>query len=124
MSPREYKAVVLIVEDDALVRMDTAEMVEDAGYHALEASNADEAIRLLETRNDIDVVFTDVEMPGSMDGIRLAHAVSRRWPPVKLIAASGRPQFTVDDLPKGGRFLSKPYRPHEVRRTLDELLAA
>jgi CheY-like chemotaxis protein len=84
-------------------------MVEEAGFEAIEASDADEAIRILESRNDIRAVFTDVNMPGSMDGLRLARVVRNRWPPVALIVASGHSNVLESDLPTGGRFLSKPY---------------
>jgi CheY-like chemotaxis protein len=82
------RQVVLIVEDEALVRMTAVDMIEEAGFEILEASNADEAILLLEARRDITVLFTDIEMPGSMDGLRLAQAVRGRWPPIKIIATS------------------------------------
>jgi CheY-like chemotaxis protein len=117
------KSVVLIVEDDALVRMDVAETIQRAGYDVIEAANADEAIALLESRSDISVVFTDIEMPGSMDGLKLAHAVRKRWPPVKLIATSGHYHINDSDLPSGGRFLAKPYAPEQIARTLGEVLA-
>jgi CheY-like chemotaxis protein len=85
------RQVVLIVEDEALVRMTAVDMIEEAGFEILEAANADEAtILLLEARRDITVVFTDIEVPGSMDGLRLAQAVRGRWPPIKIIATSGR----------------------------------
>jgi CheY-like chemotaxis protein len=84
------RQVVLIVEDEALVRMTAVDMIEEAGFEILEAANADEAILLLEARRDITVLFTDIEMPGSMDGLRLAQAVRGRWPPIKIIATSGR----------------------------------
>src|SRR5438270_804390 len=87
------KPVVLIVEDEILVRMSAVDMVEDAGFHAISASDADEAIRLLESRNDIRAMFTDIQMPGSMDGLRLARVVRSRWPPVALIVTSGRGDF-------------------------------
>jgi CheY-like chemotaxis protein len=69
------KAVVLVVEDELLLRLNAAQMMEDAGYEVIEASNADEAIQILESRTDIRIVFTDINMPGSMDGIKLANAV-------------------------------------------------
>src|ERR1700691_606694 len=77
------RQVGLIVEDESLVRMTAVDMVEEAGFEVLEATNADEAILLLEVRRDIAVVFTDIEMPGSMDGLRLTAAVRGRWPPIK-----------------------------------------
>ena len=82
------RSVVLVVEVESLVRSTAMDMVEEAGFEA--ASDADEAIRILESRNDIRAVFTDVHMPGSMDGLRLARVVRNRWPPVALIVTSGR----------------------------------
>ena len=84
------KPVVLVVEDENLIRLSALDMVEEAGFEAIAASDADEAIRILESRNDIRAVFTDVHMPGSMDGLRLARVVRNRWPPVALIVTSGR----------------------------------
>ena len=81
MADASTRQVVLIVEDEALVRMIAVDMIEEAGFEILEAANADEAILLLEARRDITVLFTDIEMPGSMDGLRLAQAVRGRWPP-------------------------------------------
>jgi CheY-like chemotaxis protein len=79
------------------------------GFEALEAGDADEAIRILEARADIHLVFTDVSMPGSMDGMKLAHYIRDRWPPVKLIVASGKTIVEEGDLPTGARFFFKPY---------------
>jgi len=103
------KAVVLVVEDNPLIRMCAVDLVLAAGFEALEAVDADEAIRILEARPDIQLVFTDVSMPGSMDGIRLAHHIRDRWPPVKLIVASGKAIIEESHLPAGARFFSKPY---------------
>lgn len=101
--------LVLVVEDDALVRMAAVCMVEDAGFGTLEAANADDALEILASRDDIRIVFTDVQMPGSMDGLRLAAAVSDRWPPIRLIVTSGRVALSAKNLPTGGLFLPKPY---------------
>ena len=87
-----------------------------------EAANADEAIEVLESRTDITVVFTDIQMPGSMDGLKLARAVRGRWPPIKIIATSGRLHLDEADLPEGGRFLPKPYSPSQVTGVLRELI--
>ena len=97
---------VLIVDDEPLVRLCAVETVEDAGFEVIEAANADEAIRILESRSDIHVVFTDVHMPGSMDGLKLAHAIRNRWPPIKIIVTSGREKVAEQDLPAGGRFVA------------------
>jgi two-component system, response regulator PdtaR len=117
------RQVVLIVEDEALVRMTAVDMIEEAGFEILEATNADEAILLLEARLDITVVFTDIEMPGSMNGLRLAEAVRGRWPPIKIIATSGRYVVRDGDLPSGGVFLKKPYSPAQISSALRDLTA-
>jgi len=115
------RPVVLIVEDEFLLRMDAADMIGAAGFEVVEAGNADQAIEILESRRDITVVFTDIQMPGSMDGLRLARAVRGRWPPIKIIATSGRVRVAKADLPEGGRFLPKPYSPAQVAGVLREL---
>jgi len=107
-------SIILIVEDECLVRMNAAMMMEEAGFDVLEAGNADEAIRLLEDNPDISIVFTDIEMPGSMNGLNLAHAVTSRWPPIRIIATSGRVDVRDGDLPTGGRFLPKPYSAGQI----------
>jgi CheY-like chemotaxis protein len=117
------RPVVLIVEDEFLLRMDAVDMIKAAGFDVLEAANADEAIEILEARLDITVVFTDIQMPGSMDGLRLVQAVRGRWPPIKIVATSGRVHVRENDLPAGGRFLPKPYSPREVTGVLRELMS-
>jgi len=117
------RPVVLIVEDEFLLRMDAADLIAAAGFEVVEAGNADEAIEILEARRDITVVFTDIQMPGSMDGLKLARAVRGRWPPIKIVATSGHRNLRETDLPEGGRFLPKPYAPVEVTGVLRELTA-
>ncbi len=94
--------------------------IEDAGFEVIEAANADEAIRILENRSDIRVVFTDIHMPGSIDGLKLAHAVRDRWPPIKIIVTSGHGLVSKDDLPAGGRFFAKPYDSAQITDTIRE----
>lgn len=118
------RPIILVVEDEPLVRIGTLEAIAEAGFEVIEARNADEAIAVLERRADIHVIFTDIQMPGSMDGLKLAHFVRHRWPPIKIIATSGHAQITADDLPEGGRFLRKPYSQDEVTGTIRELVAA
>jgi CheY-like chemotaxis protein len=115
------RPVVLVVEDDYLLRLDAADMIKVAGFEVIEAANADEAIVILESRNDVAVVFTDIQMPGSMDGLRLARAVRGRWPPIKIITTSGQRIIEELDLPEGGRFLPKPYNLTQVSGVLREL---
>jgi CheY-like chemotaxis protein len=117
------RPVVLIVEDDFLIRLHAAQMIEEAAFDVVEASNADEAIAVLEDRADITVLFTDIQMPGSMDGLKLAAAVKGRWPPIKIVATSGFVHVRPDDLPQGGRFLPKPYSSTQLAATLRELTA-
>ena len=117
------RPVVLIVEDELLLRMNALDVIEAAGFEVVEAANADEAIEILETRRDIGVVFTDIQMPGSMDGLKLVRAVRGRWPPIKIVATSGHIGVAQTDLPEGGRFLPKPYSPGQVMDVLRELTA-
>jgi len=116
------RPVVLIVEDEILVRLNAVEVIEGRGFEAIEASNADEAISILEQRNDIGLIFTDIDMPGSMDGVKLAHFVKDRWPPIKIIATSGHAKITANDLPQGVRFMPKPYKVTEVADTIHQLI--
>jgi CheY-like chemotaxis protein len=113
--------VILIVEDEFLLRLDSAEMLESAGFEVIQAGDADEAIAILTARSDIHVVFTDVQMPGSMDGLKLARFVRNRWPPIKIVATSGHVHIEDDDLPAGSVFLPKPYRGAEVVAALRQL---
>ena len=102
---------VLVVEDEFFSRLHAVNLVEAAGYKAIEASNADEAIAILESRKDIRIVFTDIDMPGSMDGLKLARAIRDRWPPIEL---TGHFDICDDELPERGRFFAKPYRDVEI----------
>lgn len=115
--------IVLVVEDEPLQRWLAAEMVREAGFTPIEAADADEAIAVLESRSDIRIVFTDIEMPGSMDGLRLARAIRGRWPPIELVLTSGRSAVRETDLPERGRFLAKPYQSHRVADILQQLAA-
>jgi CheY-like chemotaxis protein len=118
------RPVVLIVEDDLLIRLQAAQIISKAEFNVVEASSADEAISILEARSDIAVLFTDIQMPGSMDGLKLAAAVKGRWPPIKIVTTSGLVNVRPDDLPEGGRFLPKPYNVIQLTTTLKELTAS
>ncbi len=112
------RPVVLVVEDEPLQRILATTVVEDAGFDVIEASNADEAIAILESRSDIRIVFTDIDMPGSMDGLRLAAVIRNRWPPVELIVTSGMLTSSQIVLPARGKFFSKPYDPDVIAAAL------
>ena len=116
------KTVILVVEDEAVIRMGAVQMLEEAGFAVVEASNAHDAVEILENRNDVRAIFTDVNMPGTLDGLRLARKVRDRWPPIHLIVTSGLVSPSDDDLPPGGRFIRKPYDPEHVIDTIRELL--
>jgi CheY-like chemotaxis protein len=115
------RTLVLVVEDEFLVRMNAVALLEEAGFGVLEAASADDAIELLESRKDIRIVFTDINMPGSMDGLRLAHAIRNRWPPIELLLTSGQMRVRTEDMPERGRYLSKPYDPSELVRMVRSL---
>ncbi|WP_421611975.1 response regulator [Agrobacterium tumefaciens] len=114
---------VIVVEDEALVRLDIVLSLENEGFVVLEASNADEAIDILNAHPEVRLMFTDIDMPGSMDGLKLAAAVRDRWPPVKIIVASGHRVLSDELLPVQGRFFSKPYDHAQVVTTMREMLA-
>jgi two-component system, response regulator PdtaR len=115
---------VLVVEDEPILRIDIADCLAEAGFKVYEADGADEAIRVLEQHEDIRFLFTDVEMPGSMDGIKLAHYVRGRWPPVKIIIVSGYPIPRREDMPPESVFFGKPYGAAHVISKLREIADA
>jgi CheY-like chemotaxis protein len=104
----DVAAVVLVVEDEMLLRIQAVGMVEDAGFTSLEAVDADEAVAILESRSDIALVFTDIQMPGTMDGLKLARIVHRRWPAIRIILVSGQLKLGIIDMPPGSCFFGKP----------------
>ena len=113
MTPKgpEDPPVVLLVDDEPLVRMTAVDELEDAGFHVLEAANADGAVAALEARsNEVQVLFTAVTMPGSMDGRALAEQVHQRWPHIRRRIASGYAQPHSDGIPDCGHFVPKPYQ--------------
>ncbi|WP_283806101.1 response regulator [Bradyrhizobium sp. LTSP849] len=116
------KPVVLVVEDDPLQMMIAGDLVEDA-LAPIFAQNADEAIVMLEGRDDIRIVLTDVDMPGSMDGLRLAAIVRNRWPPIQLVVVSGHMLLEHAELPERSRFFNKPYAPDKMIGALRSLVA-
>lgn len=119
----EDSPVVLLVEDELLVRMTAADELEEAGFQVLEAANADVAMAVLEARSDeVQVLFTDVDMPGSMDGIALAEQVHRRWPHVLLLISSGHARPHSDEIPAHGQFIPKPYGAATLVRHIHDMM--
>lgn len=113
---------VLIVEDEALIRMTVAEDLTDAGFRMIEAVNADEALSILEQSTDVRAIFTDIDMPGSCDGVNLAHIVRRRWPTIEILMTSGRRWPTSAQLPTGIKFFPKPYSHDAIISTLMSMI--
>jgi CheY-like chemotaxis protein len=113
-------AIILVVGDDALVRLELADWLAELGLTVLTADNAAHAIELLDSHPHIDLLLTDIRMPGSMDGIQLAHHVAERWPPVTIVVLSGMLQTELSELPPGSLFVPKPYRPEALWRALSE----
>jgi CheY-like chemotaxis protein len=107
-------ANMLVVEDEALIRMATMCIAEDAGYRVVEAADADEALIMLERCQGIDTVLTDINMPGSMDGLQFSHLVRERWPQIGLVITSGRCVAHQDQMPTGTQFVAKPYTPEAI----------
>jgi two-component sensor histidine kinase/CheY-like chemotaxis protein len=115
---------VLVVEDEMVLRLRAVEIVEDAGFTALEAVNADQALTILEQRSDIALLFSDIQMPGSMDGLKLAHAVHDRWPSIKIILVSGQVKLCDIDKPADSRFFGKPLEAKHMIAELQGMIGA
>lgn len=116
--PYNTNKVVLIVEDEPILMMYASDIVGEAEFDVVEAANADEAISILKSRTDVAIVLTDIDMPGSMDGLKLAAAVRDRWPPVEIVVMSGFIRPKPGALPMRGVFLSKPYDPEQLLSAL------
>lgn len=117
------KPVAVVVDDDFLVRMDVATTLEDAGFDTLEACDGDKAIALLaDVYERVELLFTDVQMPGSRDGLALAREVSRRWPDIGIVVASGTKRPGPDELPEGATFIGKPFSAETVHEHLCKVL--
>jgi len=114
--------IVLVVEDNIMLRMRAVDIVEDAGYASVEAVDADEAFSILQSRCDIALLFTDIQMPGTMDGLQLAHAVYERWPHVKIILVSGRLKLSSAHIPRDSRFFGKPLVSHQIIAEMQNMI--
>jgi len=123
MTTKSHKHFVLVVEDESLIRMNAVDMLEEAGFDVLEAANADAALELLETRGDeIVALFTDIHMPGSMDGMALVTLAAECWPNIRPFVTSGHAMLQDADVPDHGRFLAKPYRSALLTTAIGEAL--
>jgi two-component sensor histidine kinase/CheY-like chemotaxis protein len=122
MALHQHTAKVLVVEDEMMLRMRAVDIVEDAGFTSIEAVNADDALAILESRSDIDLLFTDIQMPGTIDGLKLAHAVHARWPSIKIMLVSGQVTPTEIEKPVNSRFYGKPLEVKKMIAELQEML--
>lgn len=120
--PPSTPALVLIVEDELLLRLHARDVIEEAGFSVRDVDNADSAIEILETCPEIRLVVTDIQIPGSMDGLKLAHAIRNRWPPVELILTSGLPAPAANEIPIRGLFFSKPYDTRHFQTAITSFL--
>jgi DNA-binding response OmpR family regulator len=122
--PSRDRPVVLLVEDEPLLRFFASDVLEEAGFDVIETGNADEALIWLDVRNDVRVIVTDIQMPGRMNGLDLAALVHHRWPGILILIVSGEVRPTTAELPEGGRFVAKPYEGSAVVHHLREMLAS
>ncbi len=122
MAPAGTPPIVLVVEDEMVLRMRAVDIVEDAGFVPIEAISADQALQILESRDDISLLFTDIQMPGSMDGLKLAHATHARWPHIKIILVSGQIAVTDADKPEDSRFFPKPLEIEQMIVEIQEMV--
>ncbi|HWE99701.1 MAG TPA: response regulator [Caulobacteraceae bacterium] len=120
---QQHHPTVLIVEDEGIVRLDAAETLREAGFRVVEAADAREAMQVVEARGDIDVMFTDVNMPGPMNGLELAHRVRRSRPDIRVILTSGAMRIPPQEIPDDGVFVRKPYSPEIIARTVRRMVA-
>ena len=104
------------------LRMRAVDIVQDAGFNPVEAVNADEALSILESRSDISLLFTDIQMPGSMDGLKLAHTVHERWPPIRIILVSGQLKLSTTEIPADSRFFGKPLEAAEMISQMQKMI--
>jgi CheY-like chemotaxis protein len=116
------QTIVLLVEDEPLVRMCAADFLEDEGFQVIEAATAPAALSILEKRDDVTALFTDIDMPGGMNGLELAGIVHARWPHIALVVTSGRYRVGADHLPGDGIFIGKPYAAAAPVRIIRELI--
>lgn len=112
------RPVALVVEDEPLIEMEAVDLFSDLGYDAIGARSADEAVLVLRARDDVALVFTDIEMPGTMDGLDLASFIGKTWLNIRVLITSGRTTPPEDGLLRNARFVPKPYTARQIERAL------
>jgi CheY-like chemotaxis protein len=121
-APGADHPTILVTEDDKLLRLYTSELLEESGYTVVEADSAEEALKVMEARKDVRLLFTDIQMPPGCDGLELARQVHKRWPKVLLVITSGQVHPTKAEIADHGRFIRKPYQAKELLGEIDGLL--
>jgi CheY-like chemotaxis protein len=116
------KPAILVVDDEEILRLHAADLLEENGYAVVEAPNAEAALKALEHRPDVRLLFTDIQMPGAIDGLELARLVHQRWPNILLVVTSGRQRPRQAEIPDDGRFIAKPYRAPELLGQVNKML--
>lgn len=114
--------LILVVEDEELLRLNAADILEEQGYRVVEADNADAALKVLEARDDVRLLFTDIQMPGSLDGLDLARQVHVRWPRILLVITSGRSLPERSKIPDDSRFVAKPYQARKLLSQFKDMI--
>ena len=117
----EQSDTILVVDDEPLVRMHSADILEDAGYEVFEAADADEALAVLNQKH-VQLLFSDIDMPGTMNGLDLAHVVHQRWPHIKLLLTSGHHRMSDKVIPDHGKFVPKPWAQYVLIDRVKNLL--
>jgi two-component system, response regulator PdtaR len=120
-APSADHPTILVTEDDELLRLYTSELLEENGYTVVEADSAEEALKVMEARKDVRLLFTDIQMPPGCDGLELARQVHKRWPNVLLVITSGQVQPTKAEIADHGHFIPKPYQAKELLGEIDGL---
>jgi len=113
---------ILVAEDNKLLRLLASDLLEEHGYTVVEADNSEEALKVMETRKDVRLLFTDIQMPPGCDGLELAREVHNRWPKVRLVITSGQVQPTRAEIADEARFIRKPYQAKDLLDQIDDLI--
>ncbi len=124
MIPDKIGSVILVVEDEVWVRLAAVGVLKDAGFRMIEATSSAQALEILAADSNVQLLFTDINMPGAIDGMALARLVRLRWPHIAILIASGKRSPPPEELPVGSRFEQKPYNPDAIVRHARELTAA
>lgn len=114
LPPSVEKRVVLVIEDEPVLRIDVVDMLEGAGFEVIESTSVEDALHILESRPDIRIVYMDLDMPKGVDGVKVAAAIRDRWPPIEIVLTASRVDGARIQLPVRAKFFAKPINPARV----------